>query len=586
MESSYLESKTFGVGQLITQRKLFKVPEHQRNFSWESSNVRQFFEDVTNAMDDKDPDYFIGLIVLMGPREGTWFILDGQQRLATVTMLYSAIRYWLANRNEYLTDANQIESEFIGVRQLGGKNYNPRLTLNVENQNTFLEMVVQRFPSEEIQKRLKETTKGSSNRLLIEAVDLCRRLVSDYLEKGSSRIDEQASRLFDLSAYLEERVKVVVLEVLSEANAFVIFEALNARGNELSALDLVKNYVFGSVGTDGIDQVRQEWALMTERIEEKNADDFLRVFWTSCFGRVQKHELFDRIKKSYPDQLGAARLSIELSSASERYSALDDPQHEIWTSYGSVCRKRIETLIVLGNRQVRIPIMSAIGRFDTEGMAHLLWLLMVLTIRYQVVGRRRTGILEIACARMANSISSGNLMYPRDIEREIGVILPSDEEFFHDFLRFSDKKASRVLYFLAQLEFTERYLFGGNTDDFDDLALHTSEVVVGFISPKGPMDDGRLPQVDDPDIVEEKLHRLGNRCLVEASLAKTQQENRTPGSLAELYACSRFLLTSMSRFQVERTRQNVIEFIDFRQNKLAELALKTWGLEEGSHKQI
>jgi len=164
---------------LITQRKLFKVPEHQRNFSWELSNVNQFFEDVTKAMEDKDPDYFVGLIVLMGPREGVWHILDGQQRLATVTMLYSAIRYWLGNREQYKTDAQQIESEFIGVRQLGG-NYYPRLTLNVENQNAFLEMVVQRFPTEELQKRLKEAAKGSSNRALIEAADQCRQLVSSY----------------------------------------------------------------------------------------------------------------------------------------------------------------------------------------------------------------------------------------------------------------------------------------------------------------------------------------------------------------------------------------------------------------------
>ena len=360
MESSYLDSKTFGIGQLITQRKLFKVPEHQRNFSWDLSNVRQLFEDVTRAMKDKNPDYFVGLIVLMGPREGVWHILDGQQRLATVTMLYSAIRYWLGNREQYMTDAQQIESEFIGVRQLGGK-YNPRLTLNVENQDAFLEMVVERFPSEELQKRLKEAPKGSSNRALIEAVDQCRQLVSIYAEAESSMVDEQASRLFQLSAYLEESVKVVVLEVLSEANAFVIFEALNARGNELSALDLVKNYLFGSVGTGDIDRVRQDWAVMAERIEDKNADDFLRVFWTSHFGRVQKHQLFSRIKQSFPSQADAARLSSELSSASERYNALDDPQHEIWSGYGSVCKERIETLMLLGNRQVRIPIMSAIG---------------------------------------------------------------------------------------------------------------------------------------------------------------------------------------------------------------------------------
>jgi hypothetical protein len=579
MESSYLESKTFGIGQLITQRKLFKVPEHQRNFSWELSNVSQFFEDVARAIEDKDPDYFVGLIVLMGPREGTWLILDGQQRLATVTMLYSAIRYWLGNREQYMNDAQQIESEFIGVRQLGG-NYFPRLTLNVENQSTFLHMVVERFPSEELQKRLKEAPKGSSNRALIEAIDQCRLIVRDYAEVGSPIVDEQASRLFQLSTYLEERVKVVVLDVLSEANAFVIFEALNARGNELSALDLVKNYLFGSVGSDKIDRIRQEWNVMAESIEEKNADDFLRVLWTSQFGRVQKHQLFGRIKRSFPGQTGANRLSSELSSASKRYSALDDPQHEIWSEYGSVCRERVETLILLGNRQVRIPIMSAISRFDQDSMEHLLWVLIVLTIRYQVVGRKRTGALEIACARIANSISSEKLTNAKGVEKELAAILPYDDEFRQDFIRFSDKKASRVLYLLAQLELTERYLHDLKADDVNDLAHHASRVNVDFIVRKDMLNSVKESIGDNEDVLEAWLYLIGNRCLLETSLAKERQEGAL--SSAEAYSHSRFLLTRSLKF----AREPILKTIDERQQQLADLALKTWHLEEGSHRRI
>jgi hypothetical protein len=440
-------------------------------------------------------------------------------------------------------------------------------------------MVVGRFPTEELQNRLREAPRGSSNRALIEAIDHCRELVNKYAESKSTTLEEQASRLFQLSAYLEEKVKVVVLEVSTEANAYVIFEALNARGNELSALDLVKNYLFGSVGTDQKDRVRQEWAVMAERIEEKNADDFLRVFWTSHFGRVQKHQLFSRIKEAFPGQMGAARLSSVLSSASERYNALDDPQHEIWSGYGSVCRERIETLMVLGNRQVRIPIMSAIGQFSAERMEHLLWVLIVLTIRYQVVGRRRTGALEIACARMANSISSGNLTNARDVEKEITAILPSDEDFRHDFIRFSDKKASRVLYFLAQLELTERYLRDSKADDLSDLAHHASRVNVDFILPRGFLDRWSGFLGDDQDIIEERLHRLGNRCLLEASLNRAHQEH----NIAEFYARSRFLLTSMFESKVKEWTP---ADIDSRQEKLADLALKTWSLEEGSHKRI
>ena len=85
---------------------------------------------------------------------------------------------------------------------------------------------------------------------------------------------------------------------------------------------------------------------------------------------------------------------------------------------------------------------------------------------------------------------------------------------------------------------------------------------------------------DDPDIVEEWLHRLGNRCLLEANLPKAHQKNY----VAECYANSRFLLTRMIESEVKGKWTS--RDIDSRQQKLAYLALKTWSLEEGSHKRI
>ena len=211
-------------------------------------------------------------------------------------------------------------------------------------------------------------------------------------------------------------------------------------------------------------------------------------------------------------------------------------------------------------------------------MEHLLWVLIVLTIRYQVVGQRRTGALEIACARMANSISSGNLTSAKDIEKEIGAILPSDDEFHHDFLHFSDKKASRVLYFLAQLELTERYRHGCKADDVNDLAHHASRVVVDFVWPRGLMD---TLFGDDTDKIEEWLHRLGNRCLLETNLVKALHER----NVGECYAQSRFLLTKMVESEAVG-RRTPGDIVNTRQQTLAELALKTWSLEEGSHKRI
>jgi len=578
MEESYLNSKTSGIGELILERKLLRVPEHQRDFSWEEQDVKQLFEDVTKAAESGAPDYFVGLIVLLGPRDNAWQILDGQQRLATVTMIYSAIRHWLSNRAGYAEDAEQIASEFIALRKLGG-GQSPRLVLNVENREAFSELVVERCPDDELAKRVRAAQKRSSNRLLADAARLCRHLVGTYAANGTSNTDEQARRLFELVTYLEERVKVVVLDVVSETNAFIVFESLNARGNELSVLDLVKNHIFGNAGAEGMDQVRPLWATMAERIEDKDADDFLRVFWTSRFGRVQKRQLYELIKEVFAGQAGALKLASELAAASEHYIALDDPSHEIWSTYGPVCSQRVETLELLGNRQVRVPIMAAIDLFDREQMESLLWLLIVLTVRYQTVGRRRTGALEIACAKMANLVWQGDLRTDANLWDSVRAIMPTDEEFRSDLLRYSEKTTSHVAYFLGQLEKTLRQARGLETGGLDEVSHHPSDanVTMDFILPREPSGEWSQVLRTDPGLLDERLFRLGNRCLLEAGLDDHKTKPLSFGHAARFYAQSDFLLTTaVSLVEGEWDRGQ----IDGRQAKLADLAVETWPLRK------
>lgn len=274
------------------------------------------------------------------------------------------------------------------------------------------------------------------------------------------------------------------MDVSSIANAFVIFESMNARGNELSILNLVKNHVFGQAGPQSINQVHIDWNIMTKKIEDKNPDDFLKIFWTSRFGRVQKPQLYNRIKSEYYGETGALTLAQDLALTSEHYNALDDPQHDIWGYFGPLCSHRMETLILLGSRQARAPILSAIDNFDRENMESFLWSLILLTVRYQIVGQRRTGPLEIACARVANLIHIGQIRTDEDFWKEINTIIPRDEEFQNDFLRFSDRKAKRVAYFLAQLELTARRQEGLETEDLQRIAHCPEDVSLDFIMPK------------------------------------------------------------------------------------------------------
>jgi Protein of unknown function DUF262/Protein of unknown function (DUF1524) len=574
MESSYLESKTFGIGQLITQRKLFRVPEHQRNFSWEKWNVEQLFEDITSSLEDGAPDYFVGLIVLLGPHENVWQILDGQQRLATVTMFYSAIRFWLNSRDGFAGDAEQIESEFIAVRQLGGA-FVPRLTLNIENQGVFLDTVVLKRPDEELEKRYEDAPKKSSNALLIDAAITCRTIVNQYAKtKGSESGEKQAKVLFDLANYIEERVKVVAMDVATDTNAFMIFEALNARGNELSVLDLVKNHIFGHAAKGSLVEIRARWSEMSERIEDKNADDFLKIFWTSRFGRIQKAQLYSRIKKLFSGEEGALQLANDLSRTSEAYVSLDDPQHEIWEEYGPDCQGKIETLTMLGSRQVRAPILSAIGLFNQELMSEFLRMLIVIIVRYQIVGKRRTGPLEIACARLATEIFQKKLHTADDLRKSTISLTPSDEEFLSDFKRFSEKNSTRAAYFLSQLEVVFRAESDPAQENPSEVAYHPSDLVVDFIFPRVPVGKWIEATRIDPDVITDRLYWLGNRCLLEVPLHKSSQ-GRSFREACDYYTKSNWLLTSRAVPLGDNWARKEIEN---RQEVLSKLALKAWSL--------
>lgn len=116
MPDSYMDAHTQGIGELIQHGRFFRVPEHQRDFAWTDEEVEQFLDDVIAALQAEEEDYFLGLIVLVEPQQGeVCEILDGQQRLATTTMVYAAIREWL-----YGAGYEQRLRWFKGVRRNPG----------------------------------------------------------------------------------------------------------------------------------------------------------------------------------------------------------------------------------------------------------------------------------------------------------------------------------------------------------------------------------------------------------------------------------------------------------------------------------
>jgi hypothetical protein len=120
MSTGITEAPAAGIGKLIMDNR-FSVPNHQRDYSWTDDEIRQLFDDIELALDKGSGVYFLGLMVFLTNPAGRLVVLDGQQRLATAVIIFSAIRGWLAQYSEYQSDAAKIQEWFIGRSELGQK---------------------------------------------------------------------------------------------------------------------------------------------------------------------------------------------------------------------------------------------------------------------------------------------------------------------------------------------------------------------------------------------------------------------------------------------------------------------------------
>ncbi|MFN8496353.1 MAG: DUF262 domain-containing HNH endonuclease family protein [Anaerolineae bacterium] len=561
MTLPYMEARTYGLGQLISERRLFSVPDHQRDYAWTPDVVSAFLDDVIGAMQDDAADYFAGLVVLVGPQAGgAWEILDGQQRLATATMIYAALRNAL--RQVGLDkDAEHVQAQFIGVTELGEADARPRLNLNVANRPSFVELVVTPTEAGVLDEKRRETPRFSSNRRVAEAMLTCHERVSRLVRAEAADAKDGAADLYRLATYLRDNVRVVCVDVPSTANAYVIFEALNDRGLDLSALDLVKNHIFGAAG-DRLPDVQANWGKMVGSLGDRRAEDFLKVFWTSQYGPLPRGRLLDqwRLKGESPDDV--AQLVRDMAEAAEQYAALDMPQHEIWSDYSDACRESVGTLALLGARSMQPIILAAFEGVSAASMEDILRGLVTLAVRVMVVVGRSTA-LDTACARAARGIFNGDLTTPGAVWQALAAVAPDDDEFREGFSQYAESKEAKARYLLYALERVAPAA----------AALPPQETLwVDNILPRHPGRAWQAALNADPDLRLHYVHRLGNLCLLE------RKPDRVRGGSfdqkkAALYADSALVLTrEIAATHPTWDRQA----IERRQRALAALALHAW----------
>jgi uncharacterized protein with ParB-like and HNH nuclease domain len=222
---------------------VYAIPRYQREYTWSKAQWESLFDDVQ----ENDPGYFLGSIICINQTTDTLAVqrlevVDGQQRLTTLSLLFAAVYQSLKLHEKDLDDDQRVE--LINLkRKLILKKGDDQLRvipqIQNNNQNDYKAVLSNVGAISPF-----DTPAHAGNRKIFRAFRYFQARIEEMANGGSDR-------LVSIMAFLDKvsQACLVKIEVASHADAYTLFESLNNRGMPLSAIDLIKNKLLARLET-------------------------------------------------------------------------------------------------------------------------------------------------------------------------------------------------------------------------------------------------------------------------------------------------------------------------------------------------
>lgn len=560
--ANFIDTEMTPVGKYLSDERAIRVPEYQRSYAWTDDEVSQLWSDLMDSMQNQRPEYFIGPIVVKGTSGGEAELIDGQQRLSTVLGIVSAIRRAF-RRNGDSERADLLSAKYFGEKDFATLKNKDKFFMNEENGSVFRDFLSREVAEDLLEKEKLKYQKKNSNFLLLQSA----LTINDLHNTYSGGDNFKPERSIALLRYLTENVKVLILRVQDEADAYTIFETLNDRGRSLDTLDLLKNHLF-SKSKSYLPEVKEKWSAIRENlfdVDPKNR--FLHHFWTSLYGRGASTTLFRAMRDQISDAAQAADFAKKLNEASRLYAALHTSTSLVWDEYAPEARKNIGTLNLLDAQQALPILLAAHSKFNIVEFSKLTRLLVVMAVRYNFIGEERTGVAANYYSDIPKKIAEGDITKTAQVFKYLRAIYPNDSSFQAAFTLKSTSDSRKARYILAEIE--------NSLSDSEKIVNSDPELVnLEHILPKNP-NQGWSPDITSisPDEHKQFANRLGNLALVPKEKNKRVGSKEFVIKKKELFSqCDQFVTTKeICEYEVWDRQA-----IEKRQSVLAGYAVNTW----------
>lgn len=434
--------------QLMGNGLRYEIPKFQRDYTWETEQWDDLWQDIKALISNEDSEHYMGYLVLQTSNNKEFNVIDGQQRLTTLSLLILATLKSIKELVDAGVDsANNLKrkesllNSYIGYVDPVTLISNNKLKLNRNSDDYYKQHLV-------LLKDLPLRNTNISEKHMRECFNWYFERIKKEFKTGES-----------LAAFIDnivDKLFFTVIEVTDQLNAFKVFETLNARGVQLSSSDLLKNYLFYVVDEtkphlSEIEELENIWSQITGKLGEQKFEDYLRYYWNSINKSVGKKNLFKAIKYSIKTKDQVFNLIRNLNDTADIYLAMQNPEDELWRDKPEI-RKSLKELKLFQIRQTNSLFLSGLRNLETEKFKKLAKICSVISFRYNIIGGLNPNVQEDVYNSIALKIETDKNFNPQDFHN----IYINDINFENDFSTKDFKNTSRnhkiVKYILSKIE--------------------------------------------------------------------------------------------------------------------------------------
>ena len=411
-----IKPKDKTIKELLLSEHQFVIPRFQREYSWERKHYKEFLEDtldgiIINNGTITNNQYFLGTMLFVGDcfenEQEEIVVVDGQQRLTTITILFSALSDRFLELGE-----EKLSSQLFRYIMTEDDNGDPIRILKSKTHYPFFSFYIQDWKKENVQEPNSE-----EEEIIKEAFEYLYGCLSEQklrtsLEKRYSSDEVSKIAYVDILKAVRDQIlgtTFVSISTKDRGQANMIFEILNAKGKNLTDVDLIKNKIFEVVDdTEPADYAEEKWKSIKNILNSCDNDigfvQFYRHFWISKYKRSGMSKLYDDFKSAFGNK-GKTRYKEflkEIEETAKLYVKIVAPQRNHFKNkkeYFGV----VQSLNALTNYfnivQVRVALIALLeakdkGIITLTQMKKVIYYLENFHFSFNAVGAQPTNKLE------------------------------------------------------------------------------------------------------------------------------------------------------------------------------------------------